>query len=395
MPMKRGVWWLDRVTFRLQGREPQRFLNLAARQGVRLSRLCWEENGFSACAPGTARARIRRLAAQGGWKIEILERKGPGAWAERVLARPGLIAGAALFFVLLQWFGQLLWTIDFGEMEPDEAYRLRTLLAECGVYEGVRLEEETLESVLATARQQSDLFGWISLNFVGGCLFVERTEAQYQDLRQDVPMQALYAKESGEITAVEAESGFAAVRPGEQVEQGQPLVNSLRLDHDGDPVYQGASGKVIARIEKSYTATQPLRQDAEMLTGGRTEQTELYVLGHLWGAQGTAQEAADEGTAVWTPVRLGRLSLPACIRQETVWTRAPQTVEYSSEQARALARRACRDALLAEYPDAVIEAEQCRWESAPEGEGCTVTYRFCANIAEPGPATEVPAVKTP
>lgn len=389
--MKRSVWMLDRVTFRLRGREPQRFLNLAAGQGIRLSGLRWEENGLRARAPGAACARIRRLAAQGGWQFTILERKGPGAWVERVLARPGLAVGAALFFVLLQWFGRLLWTIDFGGMEAEEAFRLRALLADCGVYEGVQMDGERLETALQTVRQRSDLFGWISLNFTGGCLFVERTEARYQDLREEVPLQALYARAAGKITAVEAESGFPAVKVGQEVEAGQLLAGSMRLDHDGDPVYQGASGKVIAQIEKSYTAFQPLRQDAETLTGERTEQTELYVLGRLLGTQDTAEEAAGEAMAVWTPVRLGRLSLPACIRQETVWTRAPQTIEYSAEQARAMARRACREALLAEFPDAVVEAEQCRWESAEQGEGCTVTFRFCANIAEPGP----PSVETP
>ena len=45
--------------------------------------------------------------------------------------------------------------------------------------------------------------------------------------------------------------------------------------------------------------------------------------------------------------------------------------------------RACRAALLAEFPDAVIEAEQ-REISAQEGtETAAVTYIFTANIAAP------------
>lgn len=391
--MKPSVWMLDRVTFRLRGREPQRFLNLAAGQGIRLSGLRWEENGLCARAPGAACARIRRLAAQGGWQLTILERKGPGAWVERGLARPGLAVGAALFFVLLQWFGQLLWTIDFGSMEAEEAFRLRALLADCGVYEGVQMDGERLETALQTVRQRSDLFGWISLNFTGGCLFVERTEARYQDLREEVPLQALYARAAGEITAVEAESGFPAVKVGQEVEAGQLLAGSMRLDHDGDPVYQGASGKITARIEKSYTAFQPLQWEAEIPAGTGTTRRTLYLLGRPWAAapEGSSGEEGLQSTD-WEPVRLGRLSLPACIRSETLWPCAQQALACSREQARAMARRACREALLAEFPDAAVEAEQCRWETAEQGEGCTVTFRFCANIAEPGPpSVEAPA----
>ena len=48
-----------------------------------------------------------------------------------------------------------------------------------------------------------------------------------------------------------------------------------------------------------------------------------------------------------------------------------------------MALRACRAALLAEFPDAVIEAEQ-REISAQEGaETAAVTYIFTANIAAP------------
>lgn len=391
--MKQGIWGLDRITFRINGRDPQRFLNLASRHGVRLFHLRREEDGLSASAPGNSRVRIEQLAVQGGWRFSLLERRGPGLLTERIAARPGLIAGGALFLVLLQCFGQLLWTIDFGGLGEEQAYRLRTLLAGYGIYEGARMEEKTLESARQAALQQSDLFGWITLNFAGGCLFVESTEARYQELRAEVPLQALYARETGEITAMNAESGFAAVRPGQMVEQGQMLVGSVRQDHDGDPVYQGASGEVVARVEKSYTSFQPFRQETEILTGACATQAELYVLGRSLGNGGPALETAAERIISWEPVRLGRLSLPACIRFESAWPRARRTIVHSAAQARALARRACRDALLAEFPDAVVEAETCRWQTTGEGEACTVTYRFCADIATPAPPTAANAAK--
>lgn len=391
--MKQGIWGLDRITFRINGRDPQRFLNLASRHGVRLSHLRREEDGLSASAPGNSRVRIEQLAVQGGWRFSLLERRGPGLLTERIAARPGLIAGGALFLVLLQCFGQLLWTIDFGGLGEEQTYRLRTLLAGYGIYEGARMEEKTLESARQAALQQSDLFGWITLNFAGGCLFVESTEARYQELRAEVPLQALYAREAGEITAMNAESGFAAVRPGQMVEQGQMLVGSVRPDHDGDPVYQGASGEVVARVEKSYSAFQPFRQETEILTGACVTQAELYVLGRPLENGGPALGTAAERIVSWEPVRLGRLSLPACIRFESAWPRARRIIVHSAAQARALARRACRDALLAEFPDAVVEAETCRWQTTGEGEACTVTYRFCADIATPAPPTAANAAE--
>ena len=85
----------------------------------------------------------------------------------------------------------------------------------------------------------------------------------------------------------------------------------------------------------------------------------------------------------WLPVQLGRLALPASLCRVTTWEQLPDTVQYSEAAAAALALRACRAALLAEFPDAVIEAEQ-REISAQEGaETAAVTYIFTANIAAP------------
>ena len=78
----------------------------------------------------------------------------------------------------------------------------------------------------------------------------------------------------------------------------------------------------------------------------------------------------------WLPLRIGRLCLPVCLRRETVWTQEEQELRYDQQEAQALARRSCRAQLLAEFPDAVIEAERCVQSSEADGARCTVTYRF-------------------
>ena len=50
--------------------------------------------------------------------------------------------------------------------------------------------------------------------------------------------------------------------------------------------------------------------------------------------------------------------------------------------AQALALRACRAQLYREFPDAIIEAERRSIDPGEDAAACTVTYIFCANIAE-------------
>ena len=358
--MRLQFWAADTLRFSVTGPEPHRFLNRAAAAGVRLRRVRWQRDGYAATVSGTDRRRLERIARDGGWTLAVTTRRGPGKHTERLLqTRPGLAAGAVLFLLLVRALGGLVWCIDFGAMDPGLQPAMRRLLADCGIHEGVLLTKPLLQTAQAQALRRSEVFGWVSLNFTGGCLAIESTPSQTQTVREPPPRQGLYASADGEILAVEIESGFAAVTVGQTVARGQLLAAAERLDRKGNAVPQGAGGRVIARV-----------------------QTTLYL---PWRSY--TDEPEDPLTGItqtdWLPVQLGRLALPASLCRVTTWEQLPDTVQYSEAAAAALALRACRAALLAEFPDAVIEAEQ-REISAQEGtETAAVTYIFTANIAAP------------
>lgn len=382
--MRHNVWAMDRFWFHVQGKSPQRFVNLVTAQGIRLAHIKWEKDGFTAQGFGRDHDTLCNLAGQGGWQFADIRRSGPGSALERLVARPGIPVGILLFFVLLQVFGRLVWNIDFGTLEGEPRDRMRELLVSCGIYEGAFLKDETLATAQTVSLQQSDLFGWISLNFTGGCLYIENTDAQTQTIRGEAAMQPLIAKIGGTIASVQAESGFACVVPGQTVAQGQLLVDVIRLDRDGKVISQGASGKILANCEKTYRAEQPLQAEAMIPSGESLSRDTLYWPGKTTDGEPLAPEEDENVIDVeWLPLRLGRICLPGCIRRETVWRQTSQTVFYSEQQAQALAVRNCRKQLLTDFPDAQIMTEQCEMQTTSDSVISTVTYRFCANIAVP------------
>ena len=378
--MRLQFWAADTLRFSVTGPEPHRFLNRAAAAGVRLRRVRWQRGGYAATVSGADRRRLERIARDGGWTLAVTPRRGPGKHTERLLqSRPGLAAGAVLFLLLVRALGGLVWCIDFGAMDPGLQPAMRRLLADCGIHEGVLLTKPLLQTAQAQALRRSEVFGWVSLNFTGGYLAIESTPSQTQTVREPPPRQGLYASVDGEILAVEIESGFAAVTVGQTVARGQLLAAAERRDRKGNAVPQGAGGRVIARVQKHYTARQSLTAEASVYTGRSSVQTTLYL---PWRSY-TDEPVTGITQTDWLPVQLGRLALPASLCRVTTWEQLPDTVQYSEAAAAALALRACRAALLAEFPDAVIEAEQ-REISAQEGtETAAVTYIFTANIAAP------------
>lgn len=381
--MRLQFWAADTFRFSVTGPSAHRFLNRAAAAGVRLRRIRWQRGGYAATASGADRRRLEKIAQDGGWTLAVTTRRGPGHYTERLLqARPGLAAGAVLFLLLVQAMGGLVWCVDFGAMDPGLQPAMRQLLADCGIYEGVLLTKPLLQAAQAQALRHSEVFGWVSLNFTGGCLAIESTPAQTQTVREPTPRQGLYARADGEILAIEIESGFSAVKVGQTVATGQLLAAAEKLDRKGNAVPQGAGGRVIARVQKQYTARRPLTAEITVYTGRSSVQTTLYLPWCTFIEEPDTQLTGVTWTD-WMPVQLGRLALPASLCCVTTWEQGTDTVQYSADTAAALALRACRAALLAEFPDAVIEAEQREISAQDGAEAATVTYIFTANIAAP------------
>lgn len=375
----------DRLRVGWQGKQAQLLLTAAAAAGVRLRRVRCAGQGYAATIAGRDLRRLRALARTQGMQLQLLRRVGPGRLAARLWARPGVLAGAALFAVLVWWCGGYVWTIDFGTLDADAALAVRAVLAEQGIREGSRPDAAQLQAARQSLAAGTASFGWVELNFAAGRLTVESTPLAQQPVRTATPETALYAAADAEVLAVRVESGFAAAAPGQYVAKGQLLANAQRADRDGDPVYQSASGSVIGRMRLTVTATQPLTAEAVVLTGRCTVRRTLYLAGACLPLDETAAPADALAQQSWQPLQLGRLALPGCLHTVRYWVRAAQTVTYTPQAAAALARRSCRQQLLAAWPDAQIEQQTLTCQEENGAVHCRAEYVFCADIAVPGP----------
>lgn len=302
--MKAEFWTADTFRFSVTGPGTFRFLNRAAASGVRLRRVRWQKDGYTATASGPGPAQTGRNC-----KKRRLGVYGHGPARSRAAHRmaaahpPGLAAGAVLFFVLLRFLGGFVWCIDYGAMDTDLHAGVRTLLADCGIHEGVYLTKPLLQAAQAQVLRRSETFGWVSLNFTGGCLSVESTPVQTQTVRDPPPRQGLYAAADGEVLAVEIESGFAVVAVGEQVTAGQPLARrkSSTARQRRTP---GHGGALMARVQKQYTAAQALEYEALVYTGRSSAAETLCLPGYAHTRPAETPLAGEEQTE-WASAAAG------------------------------------------------------------------------------------------
>ncbi|MGN0974818.1 MAG: sporulation protein YqfD, partial [Gemmiger sp.] len=257
----------DRLFFSVYGSGLPAFFSAAASHGVRLRQIRIEQNGAHAEIWGRDWPAVRSIAQKGGWQVELVRRIGPGAAVNMLMRRTGIPVGMLLFSVLLSIFSDYIWKIEYDALEPAEQERAAAVLRECGVYEGARADADTLKLAQDCLMNGSDEYGWVSLNFTGGCLVLESTAAQKQSVRQQTEDLSLYAKADACVLTVETESGFSLVKPGQTVAEGQLLVRDYRLDRSEQPVAQSASGHILGRVTKKYQTIQPLQTTQTCLTG--------------------------------------------------------------------------------------------------------------------------------
>ena len=227
--MKRRIQAADSIRFYVRGRGAQRLLGQAAQAGLKLERIAPQADGFTAVMSGAGWAKLCQLAGAGGWQVIQMQRRGPGPLAERLLRRPGILAGIGLFFVLLHWLGGFLWCMDLELLTVPQQESIRTLLAQSGIWEGCRPSQAELAQAQQLLEASSD-FGWVSLNFTGGCLTAEGTPLQQAHAEPPAQNTGLYARAGGEVLAVNIASGFAQVQPGQYVGNGMLLAAAEKLD---------------------------------------------------------------------------------------------------------------------------------------------------------------------
>ena len=284
--MKRaGGWPGDVVYIEVSGPRRSTFLHRQPGPGCGWQISAAAGAGYRARARGAQLEKLRAVAAEGGWQLCVAARRGPGVRCAFLLHRPGLLVGAALFLCLVRWLTGFVWQIYFGSLDAGG-----TATIPCGACAARRLGRR-----LACAAKAAGCAGCAGQRHAGAWLgqpqlcrglpFVWSRpcgiSSRYSRTRR---LGALYAKAGGQVVSVLLQSGFASVEPGQYVAQGQLLANGQKADRQGDAVEQAAAGQVIARMGKSYTAVQPLAQQARLLTArARNRRSGMFWTGRSAG----------------------------------------------------------------------------------------------------------------
>ncbi|MBQ6499165.1 MAG: sporulation protein YqfD, partial [Ruminococcus sp.] len=124
------------VCFEISGKYPERFINITARNSVRLWDVKRGSQSFTACMYMSDYIRIRPLARRAGVRLRIKSKKGAPSVISRYRGRVGVAVGACAFVITVFVMSMFIWSIDITGLDTLSVSDMQALLRDEGLYVG-------------------------------------------------------------------------------------------------------------------------------------------------------------------------------------------------------------------------------------------------------------------
>ncbi len=261
-------WLRGYVGFEAQGAFPERFLNLTLREDIPLWEPVGEKGKLRAKTAVSNYKEIRPVARRAGVKLRVTKKKGLPFIIYRNKKRVGLVAGIAVFFILIQIMSSFIWSVEISGLDHLSETDVRTALADNGLSTGVFKSSFDIDRLERDATLQIGQVGWLSVNIIGTTAYVELSESYKRPeiVPDDQPCN-IKAACDGQILRMDIAKGAAAVKTGDGVVKGQLLVSGVMEDSLGQSTLWHSEAKVYAQTQHVQKVEIPFERTQLLPTG--------------------------------------------------------------------------------------------------------------------------------
>lgn len=253
------------VKVQFSGDLKERALTLCAQNGINLwgNRL---NDGKIECYISVRDFKwIRHLNRKKDFKVHIIKKYGLPFLTMRYRKRIGILLGAILCFLILQFMSGYIWVID---VNGNKQIKDETILSACesiGITTGIK--KDSIYPKLEREKLMLKLEGvaWASINVEGSKLTVNITETKEEDGKGE-SYTNLLATADGIIKKMDIVSGNSVVKVGQAVKKGDLLVSGIIETTDGTRFVK-SKGTVLATSEREISLREDFKQKKWLFTG--------------------------------------------------------------------------------------------------------------------------------
>ncbi len=255
-------WLRGYFEFTVEGKFPERFLNLTARRGIILWNIKGEKDRVTACARDKDKAAAVSFAKKTGAVLTVTKRHGLPLFCKKRRNRWGIPAGLMAGVIVYSIMSAYIWNIEIIVPRDINSYEVRQQLRELGFTEGTSFRGEEINRIERELILRDDRIGWVSINIQGANATVrltsKKTANENKKSSEKNRASNMIASEDGVITGIKARRGTPAVKPGTAVRKGDLLISGVTEYNNNTSVFSDSEGEVTALVKRSYSICTPL-----------------------------------------------------------------------------------------------------------------------------------------
>jgi len=382
-----------KVTLRVSGDMPQRFLNNCVAMGVELYDLCFEgEYTITLSVRNRDMDSVKNAALKSCCELCVLRSSGGRRWMRMLRLRfyPALLA--IIFVAILFWSKFYVWEIRVSGNESVPTGDILNALAECGVESGAFWPAFSSDGIRSEVLCCLPQLSWISVNMHGSLaevIVAERKKPPEMVLEGE--SSDIIAKLPGFITAVETFVGQSCVREGSAVREGDLLISGAVESSFAPPRFLRSWGTVSAEVNTEVEAVMP---EEELCKRAEDKMKLKYalIIGNnrinFYSDSSISDDFCDKIISVWKAEAEGLFSLPislVCI-EERYYTLTP--LPFDGREASAQLETALRRQFELNISEPELISEKLTFADCPGLYTATLRSRCICSIGESVPISD-------
>ncbi len=242
---------LGYITFSVNGKFLERFINLSAVRGICLFNIERGENSFSCSSLATEYKTLIRIAKITRVEIKVKEESGLPVILKKYRKRYGIVLGVVIFFFIQIFLSFFVWNVSVLGNKNINEEEILSLVENIGVKNGALkryIEPNTVENYIL---DEMPGISWASVNLMGSKVQIEIKErVEAPEIVKDESPCNIKASSDAQIIRLEVYEGKPEVKIGDAVTEGQILVNGVVENAFGESEICHAEAKVFAKLKK-------------------------------------------------------------------------------------------------------------------------------------------------
>ena len=211
-------------------------------------------------------------------KVKIEKKKGLPFILNRYRKRKIFVISLFVILIALYTSSNYVWNI---EIQVEDNMQLENILEDvknAGLKTGLKKDKINVEEITNKIRLSRDDISWIGIELKGTNAIVKVVKAkEAPEIIDEKDYCNIVANKSGTITKIIAQNGTALVKPGDEVQEGQVLIQGTMEGKYTGSRYVHSLGEVEAIVKYEKTEKISLKKEENVKTGNKEEKYQIKI----------------------------------------------------------------------------------------------------------------------